>query len=106
MKDVDITEIFKQLKKGNKSGYDNNTLLQQLIKQIEDRIEELAAIKEEETESNKIDPDHIYDLNDPRTYTDFKEMNQFKDIETGNSPDKPRRDLKEELDGDEDFWVM
>lgn len=53
MKDVDITEIFRELKKGNKTKMESNTLLQDLIAKIEQRKEELDAMKVEESEANK-----------------------------------------------------
>ena len=71
MKEVDITDIFKQLKKGNKSSLESNNMLQVLIKKIEDRIDELAKIKEEETENDRSDPDKLYNLDDPGTMTKF-----------------------------------
>ena len=71
MKEVDITAIFKQLKKGNKTSLEGNTMMQELISKIENRIEELAKIKEEETESNLSDPDKLYNLDDPGTLTKF-----------------------------------
>lgn len=49
MKDVDITEIFRELKKGNKSKMESNEILQDLIEKIERRKEELEAMKVEES---------------------------------------------------------
>lgn len=71
MKEVDITAIFKQLKKGNKTSLEGNTMMQELISKIENRIDELAKIKEEETESDLSDPDKLYNLDDPGTLTKF-----------------------------------
>lgn len=49
MKDVDITEIFRELKKGNKSKMESNQILQDLIEKIEKRKNELEAMKVEES---------------------------------------------------------
>ena len=108
MKEVDITDIFKQLKKGNKSSLESNNMLQVLIKKIEDRIDELAKIKEEETESDRSDPDKIYNLDDPGTMTKFQTQKLFGDIAIGaeEPEDGPKRDLKEGDDDGEDFWVI
>jgi hypothetical protein len=42
MKEVDITEIFKNMRKGNKSAAEKNEMLQDLVDKIERRAEELA----------------------------------------------------------------
>lgn len=83
-------------------------MLQVLIKKIEDRIDELAKIKEEETESERSDPDKIYNLDDPGTMTKFQTKKLFGDIAEGaqEPEDGPKRDLKEGDDQEEDFWVM
>ena len=45
MKDVDITTIFNELKRGNKSQLEKSNILQELIEKIESRTEELANMK-------------------------------------------------------------
>ena len=83
-------------------------MLQVLIKKIEDRIDELAKIKEEETESDRSDPDKLYNLDDPGTMTKFQTQKLFGDIAIGaeEPEDGPKRDLKEGDDDGEDFWVI
>ena len=58
MKDVDITEIFRELKKGNKTKMESNQILQDLIEKIEKRKEELEAMKVEESEKAEADGDN------------------------------------------------
>jgi hypothetical protein len=45
MKDVDITTIFNELKRGNKSSLEKSNILQELILQIESRSNELANME-------------------------------------------------------------
>jgi len=42
---VDITEIFKNLKKGNKGALETENLIQDLVEKIEERKESLAQMK-------------------------------------------------------------
>lgn len=53
MKEVDITSIFNELKRGNKSSLEKSNMLQELIEKIEQRTEELANMKQTESDFNK-----------------------------------------------------
>ena len=51
MKEVDITEIFRNMKRGNKSNAEKNEMIKDLIDKIEKRAEEIANMKEAEPEA-------------------------------------------------------
>jgi hypothetical protein len=101
MKEIDLTSILSELKKGNKTGVERATILQEVIEKIQQRMDELAAIEAEKSDSS----DKEYDLNAAGTITDFKGMglyNQDKDGKDKNGGGKAK------LEGErgDDFWLV
>jgi hypothetical protein len=87
MKDVDITEIFRELKKGNKTKLESNSILQDLIDKIESRKEELDNMKVEESDANKSNHDKMFDIDARGTIDNFANMGLYANQEKpGKSP--------------------
>ena len=64
MKEVDITEIFRNMKRGNKSNAQKNEMIKDLVDKIEKRAEEVAKTKEAEPEAIQEVDQRDLDLND------------------------------------------
>ena len=104
MKDVDITEIFRELKKGNKSKMESNQILQDLIDKIEKRKQELEAMKVEES-SKAETKEQFFDLDARGTLDNFAKMGLYANQDK-NAPGGVR-DMKEAAEKeDEDYFLM
>lgn len=102
MKEIDITEILRELKKGNKSSVERVDILQDVIEKIQTRMDELALI-----EAEKEEEEQIIDLDNAGTLTNFKDMGLYNMDKDGKLPgEDKRRDLKEGDDEGEDFWLV
>jgi len=101
MKEIDLTKILRELKKGNKTSLERTEILTDLIERIQKRMDELALMEEEKEEER----DKIIDLNAPGTLTNFKELGLYNMDKDGKVEEK-KRDLKDGDDGDEDFWLV
>lgn len=87
MKEVDITEIFKSMKKGNKNSADKNQMIKDLVDKIESRAEEIANAKDEEVdETPENDKYAVLDFNNPKTVSNFKDLGLYNKDKEGNSP--------------------
>ena len=95
MKDVDITEIFRELKKGNKSKMESNQILQDLIDKIEWRKKELEAMKVEDSDKAET-KDQFFDLDARGTLDNFAKMGLYAGQEK-NAPGE-KRDMREAVD--------
>ena len=51
MKEVDITEILRNMKKGTKTSVEKNEMVKDLVVKIERRAEEIKQMRETETEA-------------------------------------------------------
>ena len=50
LKEIDLTSILNELKKGSKAGVAKATILQEVIDKIQERMDELAKIEAEKAE--------------------------------------------------------
>lgn len=103
MKEVDITALLRDLKKGNKSSVERTTLIQDIIRKIQERTEELAK-KEETVSSHGEDED--FDIDGYGTLNNFKKMGLYNMDDLGQLEEKGKRDLKDGDDKGEDFWQV
>ena len=87
MKEVDITEIFKSMKKGGKGAAEKNAMIKDLVDKIEARAEEIQNAKEEEVFEAPVDEfTGAIDLNNPGTVSNFKSLGLYNKDKEGNSP--------------------
>jgi hypothetical protein len=103
MKEIDITAILRDLKRGEREGLERTMILTDLIERIQKRMDELALMEIEEEKERK--KNQIVDLDAAGTLTNFKQMGLYGEDKDGKTKENVR-DLKDGLDGDENFWLV
>ena len=73
MKEVDITEIFKNMRRGKQSESEKNEMIQDLVDKIENRAEEIRIEKANAPEVQSLDEEEDIDV-------DIEDEGTFKDI--------------------------
>ena len=98
LKEIDLTAILNELKKGSKAGVQKATILQEVIDKIQERMDELARIEAEKAEKESeedymanLDADNIEDFAGPLELQGDNQQSK-KDLMTG--------------EGGEDFWLV
>ena len=104
---MDITEILKNLRRGNKGTLESEGLLQELVEKIDQRKEELAQMRQTESSKFRDTQEELdgFDIDAPETLTNFKDLGLYNFDKEGNSPEKE----VQKLDGqnkDEDYYQI
>ena len=98
MKEIDLTSILNELKRGSKAGVERATILQEVIDKIQERMDELARIEAEKAAEESEDE---YRLDADGTISNFKDM--VGPLGEGGY-EQSRKELAAEAG--EDFWLV
>ena len=98
-----MTEILRNMKKGNKSNLEKNELIKDLVDKIQKRAAEIKKMKITESEALEKQLDFkIQDVDDQN----LKDMGLYNFDKDGQGPQKGVRVLKNDLEADEEDMFM